>query len=265
MLAMLMMLMMLLLMVIMMMLALMLLMMMMFMMMLVLLLLMMMLMMTMLSCSLGHHKVRSLTLDEWPTSVRLLMEAVGNDRSNAIWEAALSGAGAGAGSMAIKPGADCDRAEREAWIKDKYQLHKFVQAPPPPPSSKAGAAEAEKELALPRRLYEAARVGDVTGILQLIALGVDLDAALPEQGGRTAVHVACARGQLVCLELLLANGASMYALDAGDCAPLDYAMGNGGSLALGDRGDGSGEGSEDCMALLVSKLEDGGEKKQGEV
>ncbi|XP_032935336.1 arf-GAP with coiled-coil, ANK repeat and PH domain-containing protein 3 isoform X2 [Catharus ustulatus] len=86
--------------------------------------------------SLGVHcsKVRSLTLDSWEPELLKLMCELGNSTMNQIYEAQCEELGL------KKPTAGSSRQDKEAWIKDKYVLKKFLRRLP------AGEA-----LARPRR------------------------------------------------------------------------------------------------------------------
>uniref|UniRef100_A0A8C3UET3 Arf-GAP with coiled-coil, ANK repeat and PH domain-containing protein n=1 Tax=Catharus ustulatus TaxID=91951 RepID=A0A8C3UET3_CATUS len=88
------------------------------------------------SRSLGVHcsKVRSLTLDSWEPELLKLMCELGNSTMNQIYEAQCEELGL------KKPTAGSSRQDKEAWIKDKYVLKKFLRRLP------AGEA-----LARPRR------------------------------------------------------------------------------------------------------------------
>jgi Putative GTPase activating protein for Arf/Inhibitor of Apoptosis domain len=81
------------------------------------------------ACSGVHRKlgtdisrVRSLTLDDWSYSTVAFMKMVGNANFNAVWEAV--GIGSGENERA-KPTPQSSRAEKSAFIRDKYERQKF--------------------------------------------------------------------------------------------------------------------------------------------
>jgi hypothetical protein len=131
--------------------------------------------------SLGVHvsKVRSLTLDRWPRALRLVMEGVGNEMFNAIWEAAPPSPGSASSGKPSGPAAS--REEREAWIRDKYVGRAFVVQ-----GELAGAEDGEEDPDV--ILYQAARRGDVAALLWALAHGADGNWPNPRERGRTAVH-----------------------------------------------------------------------------
>ena len=97
--------------------------------------------------SLGVHisKVRSVTLDEWGPTLVEMMDSIGNDRANALWEHAVDQMEGWA-----KPGPDAPLEEKERWIQTKYRwrgflpVEKDVQPPPPPPPPPQGQVQARE-------------------------------------------------------------------------------------------------------------------------
>uniref|UniRef100_A0A672Y5J0 Arf-GAP with coiled-coil, ANK repeat and PH domain-containing protein n=1 Tax=Sphaeramia orbicularis TaxID=375764 RepID=A0A672Y5J0_9TELE len=81
--------------------------------------------------SLGVHvsKVRSLTLDSWDSEQMKLLCILGNDVINRIYEARCSEEGH------VKPQPDSPRAQKEAWIKQKYVEKSFTNRTGPHGSS----------------------------------------------------------------------------------------------------------------------------------
>jgi hypothetical protein len=176
--------------------------------------------------SMGVHvsKVRSLNLDRWTMPLLQLMERVGNRRLNDIWEAACQP------EERISP--DADYASREAFIRRKYVQREFLS-----PSLDA-SPEAVQEAG--RILYDAALLGDMEGVMNAIARGADVNWANAQEEMATPVHQAVRGSQLLVLEYLSQNGATLDAVTEIEEAPLDIAMRNE---------------DQEIMALLVNKLE----------
>ena len=106
-----------------------------------------------------------------------------------------------------------------------------------------GGADASVSLVL----HEAAGAGDLQRILWCVAHGADVNWANSADHDSTALHKACARGALVCVEFLFQQGANLQAVDSqqvarvttntsnlnlqcndsmfpGQCTPLDTAL-----------------------------------------
>lgn len=151
-------------------------------------------------------QVRSLTLDKWSKSLMIMMEKVGNERFNRIWEAAVP-------PGRSKPGVNATREEREAWIRDKYIKRRFIEP-----------WDGENPSAL---LYEAARTGDLEKTMWAVAHGGDpnwVNSSSPTAKGRTAMHAVCEGANPVCLELLFQNGGNLDVSDFEEVTPLELAM-----------------------------------------
>ena len=182
--------------------------------------------------SLGVHvsKVRSLLLDAWPRSLRAVMEAMGNDRANQVWEARVP-------ANRTKPAAGAAREEREAWIRDKYLGRAFV--------NQEELATEEEEENPDAILYTAARKGDVGRMSWALAHGADVNHVNEQERNRTPVHAVCQAGRsLAALEFLVLHGGSVDVVDLDEVSPLDLAMRGGNvapSLGVG-AGGGSGGG-----------------------
>ncbi|XP_028275584.1 arf-GAP with coiled-coil, ANK repeat and PH domain-containing protein 2-like [Parambassis ranga] len=148
--------------------------------------------------SLGVHlsKVRSLTLDSWEAEQLKLLCVLGNDVMNRIYEARCSEEGR------VKPRADSPRAEKAAWIKEKYVEKRYVQ------SGGSGEAQRQKDEAR-LQLYRASLDGDLVTMAAALAKGAEVNGSIGEEGGRTALIGAAVGGSLLACEFLLQNGANV--------------------------------------------------------
>lgn len=179
-------------------------------------------------------KVRSLFLDAWPRSLRAVMEELGNERANQVWEARVP-------TDRIKPASGASREEREAWIRDKYVWKAFV--------NQEELATDEDEEDPDAILYTAARKGDVGRMSWALAHGAEVNYVNMKERNRTPVHAVCQAGRsLAALEYLVLNGGSVDAVDLDDISPLDLAMGAGNVdplVGVGVRpGGGGGSGGQ---------------------
>ncbi|KAK6049414.1 ankyrin repeat protein [Cooperia oncophora] len=76
-------------------------------------------------------------------------------------------------------------------------------------------------------ISEAARCGDVLGLLRSIAGGADINSS---RNGTTALHIATKNGQTAAVEFLLLNGAKINVLDDKMNTPLHLAAAKGNTL-----------------------------------
>ncbi|KAJ3169889.1 hypothetical protein HDU88_000531 [Geranomyces variabilis] len=105
---------------------------------------------------LGTHitKIRSLTLDQsWTPELLSMLRALGNTRSNSIWEAILP-------NPDLKPTVRDPREHKERFIRDKYVSGAYLDR----------ASESDPQALLLR----AAASRDVPEMLRAVALGADL-------------------------------------------------------------------------------------------
>lgn len=147
---------------------------------------------------LGVHvsKVRSLTLDAWTDDMCAIVAAVGNDRANAVYEAAVP-------EGWVKPHPDASREERRKWIEAKYVYRGFVDA---------AAGSTPEGLSL--ELCNAAADGNIAAAARALSLGADIDWHDPARQQRTSLHLAAAAGHKLMIEFLLLNSAALDASDA---------------------------------------------------
>ncbi|KAL7545384.1 hypothetical protein ACHAWF_008735 [Thalassiosira exigua] len=183
--------------------------------------------------SLGVHvsKVRSLRLDTMTEPEYSLLTELGNERANRIWEAGLHHQKGWS-----KPPGPAPRKAKEEWIKSKYVWRGFLEY-----SAADGNGPGDREAALGRDLYNAAKLGDLSGVQGALARGGSVGWRNEEERGRMALH-ACATGRpqsdeentsgswkgTQCAELLIQNGAKLNAEDYDHHKALDCAVvGNG--------------------------------------
>ena len=84
---------------------------------------------------LGSHisRVRSLDLDEWPPGHLAVMQALGNQLANTLWEQKLKGP---------KPRPDSSQEDKERFIMTKYNNKEFLAPLPPGLSVSASLVDA---------------------------------------------------------------------------------------------------------------------------
>ncbi|XP_046357322.1 centaurin-gamma-1A-like isoform X10 [Haliotis rufescens] len=173
--------------------------------------------------NLGTHisKVRSLDLDEWPPEVTKVMTAIGNSTVNSVWEAS-----AGAKER-TKPTQSSPRDEKERWVKSKYELKELL---PPLPYV---------DIPVNQQLIDALVREDIRNIVIILGHGQpdDINAPYSKDDGRTALHIAAALGNVVFVQLLLWNNASVKVVDHEGRNALWYAKSSG---------------STECVELLIN-------------
>jgi len=174
--------------------------------------------------SLGVHvsKVRSLKLDALSESEARLILAIGNEKSNAIWEA-----GTKSQEGWEKPNRNSGRGAKEEWIKSKYLWRGFIEY-----SDTDGKTHAEREDKFCAEMYDAASQGDVLGIATSLAHGAIASWSNPNEDGKTALHVCSLLKTtdtedwkaIECAELLIQNGAKIDVRDKQSQGVLDAAV-----------------------------------------
>ncbi|XP_066089727.1 arf-GAP with GTPase, ANK repeat and PH domain-containing protein 1 isoform X2 [Saccopteryx bilineata] len=137
--------------------------------------------------NLGTHlsRVRSLDLDDWPIELIKVMSSIGNELANSVWEESNQGR--------TKPSLDSTREEKERWIRAKYEQKLFLA---PLPCT---------ELSLGQHLLRATADEDLRAVILLLAHGSrdEVNETCGEGDGRTALHLACRKGNVVLAQLLI--------------------------------------------------------------
>ncbi|KAJ9056708.1 hypothetical protein DSO57_1030136 [Entomophthora muscae] len=198
--------------------------------------------------SFGVHisKIRSLTLDNWDSSLVEIMLALGNRHVNCIMEYQLIHAidvdvvlnEAGVKQIT----ANSSREDKLNWITAKYVTRLFC----PPQIQDAQEASLRLNGALETTdyplmlqlilqgaslensfcdttiLHRAVTIGDFTSLEFFLMWTSDVD--LTDSRGRTPLHLAATAGNPKLVWFLLQKGADWNIRDANDKLPLDYAV-----------------------------------------
>lgn len=137
--------------------------------------------------NLGSHisKVRSVGLDEWAPGHLSVMQTIGNELANSVWEASVP-------TNREKPAPNSSREAKESWIRCKYEGKEFVAPMLQPPM-------------IGQQLMEAILKLDIKTIVQCLANATpeDINATISQKDLRTALHISCSMGSLAITQLLI--------------------------------------------------------------
>lgn len=157
--------------------------------------------------NLGTHlsRVRSLDLDDWPPELIKVMSAIGNELANSVWEGSSQGH--------VKPCSESPREEKERWIRAKYEQKLFL------------APLSCRDLPLGQQLLRATAEEDLRTVILLLAHGSreEVNETCGEGDRRTALHLACRKGNVVLVQLLIWYGVDVMARDFHGNTALAYA------------------------------------------
>ncbi|XP_061538406.1 BAR_ACAPs and ArfGap_ACAP domain-containing protein isoform X2 [Phycodurus eques] len=172
-----------------------------------------------------------------------LLCVLGNDAVNGIYEARCS--------PRVKPTAESPRAEKEAWIRDKYVDKTFVRRDGDDDGTHAVDASPTP------RLYRAAVAGDLVAMVTALAQGAAVNGSVAQEEGRSALIGAAQGGSLLACEFLLQNGANINHRDRRGQGALHAAAtaGHTGQVCLllkrGANQYAVDEGGRDPLAIAV--------------
>ncbi|XP_040297724.1 arf-GAP with GTPase, ANK repeat and PH domain-containing protein 1 isoform X2 [Bufo bufo] len=157
--------------------------------------------------NLGTHlsRVRSLDLDDWPPELIKVMSAIGNELANSVWEGSSQGH--------VKPCSESPREEKERWIRAKYEQRLFVATLPC------------RDLPLGQQLLRSTAEEDLRTVILLLAHGSreEVNETCGEGDRRTSLHLACRKGNVVLVQLLIWYGVDVMARDFHGNTALAYA------------------------------------------
>jgi len=154
--------------------------------------------------ALGVHvsKMRSLKLDDLEPEEYEVLELIGNAMNNSVWEQKIPPA-------FKKPSPSATHAVRDRYIRDKYELKKYLDKPDEV-DMKTCTAE----------VMRACETNDVASLFKTIAVA---GPACFITSDTFPLHMAAKRDASACCMLLLVNGSDVLARDANSLTPSEVA------------------------------------------
>jgi hypothetical protein len=143
---------------------------------------------------LGVHisKVQSLALDRLDDVTMELLQGIGNEYANSLWESAGIPDG-------VKPQPSASRAELATFVTAKYKDRAYVD-------------KTISEAATDSALLEVLKAGVLRDVDKCLVGGCNVNASDPKMG-KSALMTAVESGNLSCVELIVNNGADLLATD----------------------------------------------------
>ena len=172
--------------------------------------------------SLGVHvsKVRSLILDGLDPYLFKVLKNIGNDFFNSFWEGSLRSNSFNVKQQfgLVKPKNISSREDKEQWARLKYVNKAFV--------SKEIRDLSTKPDHMIQILFDAVMSDNINALVPLFASGVDINFQDQSKSLNTALHYACLKNSISCVEYLLQNNA-LCLKNADSLTPLQLAMNSG--------------------------------------
>lgn len=155
-----------------------------------------------------QSKIRWLTLDKLSDSEALLLQSLGNDRVNKIWQKSML-----SGNKKHFKKELSDQKEREKWIKRKYKNKEFINASGNGDNGKKSSREKKERIC--GELISAAKRSDIFALAYAVAHGADLNWRNQNEDNKTAIQVSRSQfnvgsdknAAIACTEFLIQNGA----------------------------------------------------------
>lgn len=156
-------------------------------------------------------KVRSISLDAWDNELLMLMEALGNTNVNWVYDPKQE-----MPQVMERPTSASTRQQKDDYIRLKYVQRAFLNK-----EVLMQAGEREDRL---KRLHASATANDVGMLLRLMALGVELNWANPQDSNKTTLHKAAESDSILALEFLYQNNANPDVRDSEGHTAYDLAV-----------------------------------------
>ncbi|KAL3312595.1 glycerophosphoinositol permease [Cichlidogyrus casuarinus] len=176
---------------------------------------------------LGRHisQVKHLKLSRWRPTQLAMINYLAKANVNRFWEhliyeQQLAKKEQKPSTTVQKPKpTDAAFTVKADFIRRKYIFLEFFRKP-----------KSMNQEDLNQQLHASVRTGVLETSLYLLALGANPN-AIHSTKGTTAVHVACQNSQVGQLELLMAYGGDVCAIDSNNSTPIDIALNTGSAAA----------------------------------